>query len=219
MLVGIFPALKDHGHLVGHSRRLLAEEGDDGLALVVRHVGLVEGVKHGLLIVCGDVNVAQVRLGQEAFQDGFVTLHELCHQRFRVLVGIVFGLQEILVVTDESLHIQRVATRIIIQAQHLHRFSHQHLIRKQCSMPGERGRALQLEVVDGIAIGIRLILAAAADQLLSCFQEIQHCGFVVELRIVREGLHGHAHGMEQALVGATVVDRFEQCLLLIAVFR
>ncbi len=59
LLVGIAMVLEHHSLLVGRSLCLTAEQRHDGLRVVVRHIGVVQAVQVGTLVVRQHVDVAQ----------------------------------------------------------------------------------------------------------------------------------------------------------------
>ena len=85
-------------------------------------------------------------------------------------------------------------------------------------MPGKHRVALDAQVVHGIAEGVCLMLAHTAHLILTSLQVVKHLGLIVKLGIDGQRLHRHTDGMQEALVGTSVVDGGEERLLFIIVF-
>ena len=77
-------------------------------------------------------------------------------------------------------------------------------------MPGETRIKLQTEVVDRIAEGIGLVLAASAHLLLSGFQVVEHRRLVVIFGIDRQRLDSHTDRVQEPLVRAAIIDGKEE---------
>ena len=63
------------------------------------------------------------------------------------------------------------------------------------------------------------MLSASCHLLLSAMQKVQHCGVIIIFSIHGQCLDQHGHRLGQLLVGTTIMNRAEQCLLLVVVFR
>ena len=92
------------------------------------------------------------------------------------------------------------------------------LVGKQHAVPGKHRVALYAQVVHGIAEGIRLVLAHTAHLILTSLQIVEYPGLIVELGIDGQRLHRHTDGVQETLVGTTVVDGGEERLLFIIIF-
>ena len=210
LTVGETLVLIDHGDGIGRFRHLLTEHGNDGCVLVQVSIGLVETVKQSALALCGDVNVAQIGLAQEAFQGSLIALHELGNQRLGVFVGIVFRPDMYFFADIEGHQIKRHILVVLAELYGLHGFTHQLGVIKQEPVPHKDGVALQVEVGHQVGIGIDVVLAAAVHLFLIGFHEVKHGGFIGKLGVNGQRLHRHANGMLELRFGAAVVNCVEQ---------
>ena len=211
--------LENHGFRVRGRLRLLAEEGNDGFSRVVVHPFRVEAVQQGRLFRRGNLHVVQQRLRQHARDHGFVTLQELGHQLLGVFARVIFRFHNILSVTDIPLDVNGHLKGVVIQPFRLHRLSGKGQTVEQRAVPSEHRGRLQSQVIHHIAVGVCLVLPTAAHLLLIGFQEVKYRCLVVPFGIYGQCPDQHSHRMRQLFVGTPIVNRAEQCLLLIVVLR
>ena len=207
----------DNGDVVGRFLRLTAEQRHDGLRVVVRHIVLVEAVERRQLRGGGYLHVAKKLVIEESLHHSLVALEILADERLRIFVAVVFRLDMILSVLDKCLDIERSLKGAVAQTDGLHRLAAQLLVGKEHTVPGKHRVGLQSEVVHHVAEGVGLVAAHTAHLLLSGFQKVEDGRRVVKLAIDGQRLHRHAHRMEEALVGASVVDGGEERLLFVVI--
>ncbi len=99
-----------------------------------------------------------------------------------------------------------------------HGFAAKSLVGEEVAMPNKHGVALELEVVGNIDERVDVVLAAAGHLLLALAQEIDDGGVVGELGVDWECFDRHADGMEEAFVGAAVIDSSEEGFLATGIF-
>ena len=91
-LVRIVLVMIDHRHIVGRQFHLLTEQRNDGLGVVVRHIGLVETIEDGGLfgIQQRDLLQLHLRLTNEHLRSVANRLSQTLHQVMTVTTIIVF---------------------------------------------------------------------------------------------------------------------------------
>ena len=140
--IGVFPVLIDNCDSVWRSFGLIAEQGDDGLRIVVIHICLVETIQCCYLKCCCNVDIAKIFLREEALQHSLIALQELADERFAVFIGIVFCFYAEVVVTDVCLQVKRHLTGVVAQVQSRGVNATQLETVEQHSVPGKDGCSL-----------------------------------------------------------------------------
>ena len=208
----------DNGNILGCGLSLTAEQRDDGLRVIVVHIGLVEAVEHFRLTGSCNIDLTQILLAEESLYHSLIALQILTDNLLRILVAVVFCLHLILAVEDERLQIKRSLQRAVTEADGLHRLAAQLFVGKHHAVPGKHRVALDAQVIHGIAEGVCLMLAHTAHLILTGLQIVYHLGLIVKLGIDGQRLHRHTHRVQEALVGTSVVDGGEERLLFIIIF-
>ena len=206
-----------HGDILWCGLSLTAEQRHDGLRVVIINIVMVERVEYFYLICRCNIDVAQVFFSKESLHHRLVALQILADQSLAVLVAVVLGLHLILAVQDKGLQIERSLQCAVAQADGLHGFATQLFVGEHHAVPGKHRVALDAQIVHGIAKGVCLMFTHPAHLVLSSFQIVEHLGVARKLGIHRQRLHRHTHGVQETLVGTSVVDGGEQRLLFVVV--
>ena len=141
--IGVFFLLIHHSDVFRRGFRLLTEQGNDGLCIIVIHIGLVEAIEHLHLMFRRNTDLTKILLAEESFDHSLVALQILADDLLRILVAVVFRLHLILAIQDKRLQIERGLQGTVAQADGLHWLAAQLLVRKHHAVPGKHRITLQ----------------------------------------------------------------------------
>ena len=141
--IGVFFLLIHHSDVFRRGFRLLTEQGNDGLCIIVINICLVKAVEHLNLMFRRNTDLTKILLAEESFDHSLVALQILTDNLLRILVTIVFRLYLIIPVQDKCLQIERSLQSTIAQTDGLHRLAAQLLVRKHHAVPGKHRITLQ----------------------------------------------------------------------------
>ena len=219
--VGVFVFVINHRHVVGRQFHLTAEQRNDGLRRVVRHLGLVETIEESSLIGIQQRHLLQLhfRLTDEGIGRIADRLCQTLHRFVAIASFVVLqaharlarrvvhdeeGEAELRSIRLEELDGNRLAFVLVV-------FENAHLIGKQ-NFGGE-------VVVGGDACKrIRLVLQRFVEVLTGFVEEFQNALFT-NLGTQRQRIDEHTHRVLDAQVGTSVADGGDTELLVVGEAR
>ena len=196
---------------------LLTEQRNDGLRVIIRHIGLVKAVEHAQLFLIRQLNLCQALHGQHRAQHIGIALHQVTDKGVRILVLLIFYMHQRTLCRRVYLHTHGAARSILLQGHNLIRFSADSAQRQVVALIGKEHVAIDACSGSQLGKGIDIVVHGSQQLLFHCLQEVTDTCLSRPLAIDGQCFHHHVDGTNGSYAVATIIDGSKECFWLVGI--
>ena len=220
LAIGVFVIVIHHRQVVGRLLHLLAEQRNDGLGIVVRHIRLVEAVEQSGLfgIQQRDLLQRHLRLADESLDRIAYRLRQTLHQFMTITAIVIFYHHTRHTFFFLNVESNAELRRIQFKRLYFKFLTIDEILVNNAHLIGKHDFGRQVVIGGNLRKGIFFVRQRLVEVLAGLFQKIHHTLFA-NLGTQSQRVDKHARRVADAQVGAAVADGGDADLLVVGETR